>query len=185
MKKRILIFIVSFLSLNHRLLAEEEFNDVRRGFYTGVSTGGIYFTEGDKTDFDNGMIVGVKGGYDLNQWFGAELNLFISGHESAPVAQSTPPTFFLFQPMILVRGGYNITRRFNLSGVAGAGLFYSTPNMKPNVGSGTRGVFSGGMEMDYHLKSRGLSIGLQPLLSGVTDLRSVVLQFTGHVRYTF
>ncbi len=159
----------------------------RQGFYASLTTGSLYFMGGDRLDFDDGWLMGLKLGYDVWRYIGLEGQMKMSFHNTSQcrVGATIPCSFINYQFIGMLKLNYPITSRLYAGAGAGGGIWYSDPNMKPTVGSNSRSIFSGTASLEYFMRTRGLSIGLDPTLSGVTDLKSVVGEVTGFVRYTF
>lgn len=159
----------------------------KEGFYAAIGTGKFFFTDKDRSEFADGWLIGFKLGYDFVKYAGVEIIFRTSGHESnvKTVTVGTNPSFFGYQFGGLAKGAYPITRRLFVGGGLGGGIWYTKPNQKPTRGEASRGMFMGEMNIEYYLRTRGLSIGLDPSVSGITDLKSAVFQLTGFIRHTF
>lgn len=167
----------------------EEQPDVRRGFYTGVSTGSIYFLdESDRRLFKEAWLVGIKAGYDIWKYLAVEAQFKFSGHNTSRAGtanQGIPHSFLTYQGIGLIKVLYPITRRLSVFADVGGGFWHTDPNQKTVIGSATRGMFTGGLGIQYFLRIRGLALGLDPSLSSIRDMNGLVLQTTGYIRYTF
>jgi len=158
----------------------------REGFYTALTTGQLYFTGNDRRLYHDAWVVGIKAGYDILQYLGAEAQMRFSGHDSTlTTASATVPTGFnVFQLLIGAKGGYPVLKRLKLSLSGGGGFFYTTPNLQKTTNA-TRALGYASFEMEYAMRIKGMSMGLDPSISLVKDLKSVIIQATGFVRYTF
>lgn len=163
--------------------------DVPRGLYVGLYTGMIYFLDQtDRTLFREGWLVGVKAGYDIFKYLQVEARLGFSGHNSTPEGISNPGiprSFLAYQAQGFLRGGYPILRRLTLTADLGGGLWYTRPNQKRNVGQQARGMITGGLGVQYFIRMKGLSMGLEPSVSLIQDLQGPLATMSGYVRYTF
>ena len=132
------------------------------------------------------QLVGLKSGYDIWKYFGIEGQFKVSGHDTTigSTVGNIPFSFFAYQLVVQFKGMYPITDRLHIEGGLGGGLFYSSPNFNSNF-SATRGSVYGEFGIEYFMRSRGISVGLDPSFTIVTDLKSAVIQATGFVRYTF
>lgn len=157
------------------------------GFYAAIGTGMFFFTDQDRSQFADGWVVTLKAGYDFLKYLGVEAQFRTSGHENNIKTSSAgvEPSFFGYQMMGLVKGAYPITKRLYVGGGVGGGFWYTKPNMKPTVGQANRGMFVGEMNIEYFLRTKGLSIGLDPQVSAIKDLKSMAMQLTGFIRHTF
>ncbi len=190
----LLVLTSSFFSQSN-LRAAEEISEsggafhppaIRQGFYTGLSTGKLYFTGNDRSLYKEGWVVGFKFGYDIMKYLGAEAIYKLSGHTSTSgTAVSTlAKGFFVHQLILQGKGSYPVTQRLHVSLGLGGGLFESSPNFNKN-GDVHRTMFYGELGALYFMRTRGISIGIDPSFAAVRNLNSVVLQATGFVRYTF
>lgn len=163
--------------------------DVPRGFYTGLYTGMIYFVNSqDRALFGEGWLVGLKAGYDIFKFLQVEARLGFSGHNSSPQGVSNPGiprSFMAYQAQGFIRGGYPVMRRLTLTADIGGGLWYTRPNQKANIGTASRGMMTGGLGIQYFIRMRGLSMGLEPSMSVIQDLEGPIATMAGYVRYTF
>lgn len=159
---------------------------VRQGFYTGLSTGRTFFTAGDRTSYKDGWVVGFKLGYDLWDYLGAEAVFKLSGHPSSfeTTSQYIPKSFFAYQYLLQLKGSYPITQRLHAELGLGGGFFYTSPNLN-SLNQVNRAMFYSEMGLQYFMRTRGISVGLDPSISGVQNLKGAVVQLTGFVRYTF
>jgi len=159
----------------------------RDGFYSGITTGALFYTAGDRSLFEDGWVVGFKAGYDFIKYVGVEGMFKFSAHDSrfGSPAQGTPFSFMVYQYIAQLKGHYPITSRLRIEFGAGGGAFDSHPNQKRTVGDGMRGMGYGEFGVQYFTRIRGLSIGLDPSVAGVQNLKGAVVQATGFVRYTF
>jgi hypothetical protein len=159
----------------------------KEGFYSGISGGRVFYTGTDRTLFQDAWVTGFRFGYDFYKYLGVEAGFKISGHEATTGTGliTVPKSFFVFQGLAIVRGSYPIIKRLYINAGVGGGLWYSSPNQKTTSSSASRGMFYGDLGIEYFLRNRGVSIGLDPSLSAVQGLKGAVVQFTGFVRYTF
>lgn len=159
---------------------------IRKGFYSGLSTGKLFFLGNDRSLYNEGWVVGFKLGYDIFQYMGIEAVYKLSGHESniGSTQKSLAKTFFVHQIIAQLKGSYPITKRLHVDLGLGGGLFESQPNFNSNADV-HRTMFYGELDIEYFMRSRGISIGLDPSLAFVRGMNSAVLQTTGFVRYTF
>lgn len=159
---------------------------VRKGFYTGLSTGRLFFTGDDRSLYRDGWVVGFKVGYDIVKYIGIEGIFKFSGHSSTTGTrlQNIPLSFFAYQLAGQLKGSYPITNRLYAGAGFGGGIFASSPNQNRNAGA-NRLMFYGEMSVEYFMRSRGISVGLDPSLSVIKDLKGAVIQTTGFLRYTF
>ncbi len=158
----------------------------REGFYAGLSTGKIFFTGSDRQLYTDAWVVGLKAGYDLFQYFGFELQLKYSAHDTTLLAPSatTPTAFTALQLIGAGKVAYPVLRRLKLGITAGGGFFYSTPSMQ-SIQSQARAMGYGSLDIEYFMRIKGMSIGLDPSIALVQNLQSAIIQTTGFVRYTF
>lgn len=163
--------------------------DVPRGLYAGLSTGQIYFVDSsDRRLYDNAWLVGLKVGYDIFKYLSAEAQFKFSGHNTSPagqVNQGIPSSFFAYQSLLAVKGGYPVLRRLTVFAEFGGGLWYTSPNQKANVGSQSRGMATAGLGLQYFTKMKGIALGIDPSIGLIQDLSGPVAQMTGYLRYTF
>jgi len=193
MAKNFYYFLVVCLFLTAPIFgAEEEVGQFapgakKVGFYAAIGTGRFFFTDADRAEFADGWIVGLKVGYDIMKYVGIEGIFRTSGHESnlRTVSVGTNPSFFGYQFGGLAKGAYPITRRLFVGGGLGGGIWFSNPNQKPTRGSNSRGMFMAEFDLEYYLRTRGLSVGIDPSIAAIQDLKSVSIQLTGFIRHTF
>lgn len=161
--------------------------DVPRGIYTAISTGQFYFLNPvDRSNFKPGWLVGFKAGYDIFKYVSAEGIFRFSFHDSSQTSPSDIPHSFVgYQLLGNLRGNYPVTRRLTLNGDIGGGVWYTNPNIKPNIGQAARSMFTFGGGVQYFLRMKGLVMGLDPSFGVVRDLEGLVFQMTGYLRYTF
>ncbi len=183
--------VIAFsLLISMKLFAAQELTlhpgAIRKGFYTGLSTGRLFFTGDDRSLYRDGWVVGFKAGYDIIKYLGAEVLVKFSGHSSTTGTRlvNIPLSFFAYQLIGQVRGSYPITNRLYAELGLGGGLFMSDPNQNRNSSS-NRLMFYGEMGFEYFMRSRGISVGLDPSIAVIKDLKSAVIQTTGFLRYTF
>lgn len=158
---------------------------VRQGFYTGLSTGRTIFTGLDRSLYKDGWVVGFKVGYDISSYLGTEAIFKLSGHPSTfGTTSGIPSSFFVYQYLLQLKGSYPITQRLHAELGLGGGFFYSSPNQNP-LTNANRAMFYGELGLQYFMRTRGISVGLDPSLSAVQNLKGAVVQLTGFVRYTF
>ncbi|MDB5038929.1 MAG: hypothetical protein JWQ35_2457 [Bacteriovoracaceae bacterium] len=159
---------------------------VRKGFYTGMTTGRLFFTGNDRLLYKDGWVIGFKLGYDIWKYLGLETDFKLSGQPSTEgsIVANVPKSFFVYQYIAQLKGGYPITQRLYAEAGIGGGLFIGSPNMNRTV-SATRSMFYAEMGLEYFMRTRGISIGLDPSIAGVANLQGAVIQTTGFVRYTF
>jgi hypothetical protein len=159
---------------------------VRKGFYTGLSTGRTVFTGLDRSLYKDGWVVGFKLGYDIFSYLGAEAVFKLSGHPSTlgTTSAAIPKSFFVYQYLLQLKGNYPITQRLHVELGAGSGFFYSSPNQNA-LTNANRAMFYGELGLQYFMRTRGISVGLDPSFSAVQNLKGAVIQLTGFVRYTF
>lgn len=185
------VFLFVMASLSGFSIAAQDYieatPDVPRGFYAGLTTGRLYFlNENDRQVFEDAWLVGFKLGYDVWKYIGFETQLRFSGINASPQGESgVPESFLSYQLIANARGLYPVTRRVSLVGELGGGFWYTAPNQKANVGTQSRGMFVMGTGVQYFLKMKGFAMGIDPSLSAIQDLKGLVLQMTGYVRYTF
>lgn len=185
------VFSLIFLFSAEMLLAEE--NKVlhpgagKQGFYVALTTGQLFFGKSDRALFKEGWVTGLKFGYDIWKFLGIETLFKFSGHHSTVGTQTVgvPKSFFVYQAIGQLKGAIPIFRRVFLEIGVGGGLWYTNPNQKTTVGQVNRGMAYGEIGLEYFLRTRGLSIGLDPSLAAVQNLESPVIQATGFLRYTF
>lgn len=159
---------------------------VRKGFYTGLSTGRIFYTSTERTRFSDGWLVGFKAGYDIWKYFGVEGLFKFSAHSStsgSPLA-TTPPSFFVYQLIGQMRGAYPLMSRLYLQVALGGGLYFSSPNQN-TLKASNLGMLYGEFGLEYFMRSRGISVGLDPAIAIVENFDGAVVQLTGFLRYTF
>lgn len=159
---------------------------VRKGFYTGLSTGRLMYTSSERNLYKDGWVVGFKAGYDLWRYLGLEGLFKFSAHSSTTgsTLANTPASFFVYQAIGQLRGAYPILNRLYIQGAAGGGLYMSSPNQNSLYGSG-RGMIYGELGLEYFMRSRGISVGLDPSFAFVQNFDGMILQATGFLRYTF
>lgn len=159
----------------------------RTGFYAGLSTGQLYFTGRDRSNNKNAWVVGLKAGYDILQYLGIEAIAKFSAHETSLKTPSTtvPYGYNAYQLIGQLKGAVPLSRRFYFNLGAGGGLFYSDPNLNSSSGGASRGMVYGEAGFEYFMRTRGISIGIDPSMAAVKSLSSVIIQATGFVRYTF
>lgn len=164
--------------------------DVPRGLYLAMGAGWWYFTGADdRAEYGDAWVTSLKLGYDVFKYLGVELQYKFSGHQNAArgvVAKSSPGSHFSHQMLGVIRGMYPLTRRWTFSLDAGGGLWLTRPNIKPAVTQNGRGIFVGGLGVQYFTKIKGVVIGLDPTMGFITnDIQSPVVQASGYIRYTF
>lgn len=159
----------------------------RQGLYAAISAGQLIFTGTDRLNYKDGYVVGLKAGYDVMKYLGAELVFKFSGHDASTnaVSQGRPTSFFVYQYLAQLKGAYPLTQRFHLDAGIGGGLWSSNKNMSPRIGQANKGIFYGELGCEYFFRTRGLSMGVDPSFGTVVDLKGVVVQLTGFLRYTF
>jgi hypothetical protein len=184
-----LIFVLT--SWNSSVFAAEEVGQFasgarKQGLYSALELGGLFMLGLDR-EFSNGWVVGVKAGYDVFRTFGFEGFLRFSGHESnnLTVTSGVTPTFFAYQVGGLFKGAYPITRRLFVGAGVGGGAFITHPNSKPTRTSATHGMFTAEVSAEYFMRTRGISLGLNPSISGIQNHKSAVLQASSYLRYSF
>lgn len=191
--QRLLTILISFM-LSFPLLAEEieeagqfEEGAQKVGFYAAIGTGMFFFTDKDRTDFGDGWVIGLKAGYDFLKYLGLEFQFRTSGHESnvKTVTAGNEPSFFGYQFMGLVKGAYPITHRLYVGGGLGGGMWITKPNAKGVRGKSTEGMFVGEINLEYFLRTKGLSIGIDPQITAIRNNKSIAMQLTGFIRHTF
>lgn len=158
----------------------------RKGFYTGLTSGRLFYTGQDRSLYRDGWVVGFRAGYDILKYLGIEGQFRFSAHSATTgtVLTNIPLSFFNYQVLGALRGAYPITQRLYVQAAAGGGLFLSSPNQNRNSNN-SRGMFYGELGLEYFMRSRGISVGIDPSLSGVKDLKGAIVQATGFLRYTF
>jgi hypothetical protein len=191
MMRQIIAVMVMWLTCVSSAHAEREQSAfhpaaVRQGFYTGLSTGRTIFTGLDRSLYKDGWVVGFKLGYDIWSYLGAEFVFKLSGHPSTlgTISLSIPKSFFVYQYLTQLKGNYPITQRLHLELGVGGGFFISSPNLNA-LTNGSRAMFYGEFGLQYFMRTRGISVGLDPSVAGVQNLKGAVIQLTGFVRYTF
>ncbi len=159
----------------------------RTGFYAAIGTGKFFFSGLDRQQYSDGWIVAFKAGYDFIKYMGLELQFKMTAHESnvRTVNANVNPTFFGYQYNGLVKGAYPITKRLYVGGGIGGGVWQTDPNFQPNRGSSSRGLFVAELNLEYFLRNKGLSIGMDPSVGGIANIQSAVYQFSGYIRHTF
>jgi hypothetical protein len=181
------VFLMGFHSVVSAQVKEEP--EPPRGFYTGITTGGLYFLNpADRRVFKNAMSLGIKVGYDFFKYVSAEAQFRFSGNESSrsgSINAGIPTSFLNYQAYGVLRGLWPITRRLSVFVDAGAGLWHSDPNMKEVIGPASRFSAVGGAGLQYFLRIRGLAMGLDCSLASVRDLNGFVFQPNAYLRYTF
>jgi len=191
MMERLKFGLIGLLFLfNGRVLGQENVEvqpDVPRGFYLAMTTGQFYFLNGiDRSNYKNGWLVGMKAGYDIFKYVSAEGVFRFSFHDSSQTSPSDIPNSFVgYQVLGQLRGNYPITRRLTVSGDLGGGVWYTNPNISPNVGQAARSMFTFGGGLQYFLRMKGLVMGMDPSFGVVRDLQGAIFQMTGYLRYTF
>lgn len=183
-----LIFGV-FLSASALQAQVKEQPEPPRGFYVGMMTGGVYFMDSsDRRLFKDAMSLGFRLGYDVFKYLSFETQFRFSGNSSSLSGsgdEGIPKTFVNYQALGVLRALWPISRRFSGFFDAGAGLWYSNPNMKAVIGQAARISFMGGAGLQYFLRIRGLAMGADVSLASVRDLKGLVLQPNVYLRYTF
>jgi hypothetical protein len=177
--------------LSSSLFAAEEVGQFtsgarKQGLYSALELGGLFMLGLDR-EFSNGWVVGVKAGYDVFRTFGFEGFLRFSGHESnnLTVTSGVTPTFFAYQVGGLLKGAYPVTRRLFVGAALGGGVFITNPNSKPTRTSATHGMFTAELNAEYFMRTRGISFGLNPSISGIQNHKSAILQASSYLRYSF
>ena len=71
---------------------------VRKGFYTGLSTGRLMYTSSERNLYTDGWVVGFKAGYDIWKYLGFEGLFKFSAHSSTLGSSlaNTPPSFIVY-----------------------------------------------------------------------------------------
>lgn len=157
----------------------------REGFYTALTTGQLFFTGNDRLNYHDGWLIGMKAGYDLWKYIGFEGIFKFSGHSTTSQAVSSgqiATSFFVYQFLGQLKGSYPLTQRFHIDAGIGGGIWHSSPKMRTQS---TRGEFYGELGCEYFMRTRGISMGIDPSIGAVTNLKSAVVQLTGFFRYTF
>jgi hypothetical protein len=190
LRLRTIFFCGIFLSLSSASYAAQELlhpGAERTGLYTSLETGQLFFTGNDRLNYRDGWLVGLKLGYDIWKYTGVEFVTKFSGHDSTVKgkAEGRPTSFFVYQFLGQLKGAYPLTQRFHLEGGVGGGIWHSNSSMLPNVGDASKGIFYGEMGCEYFFRTRGMSMGMNPSIGGVQDLKSAVIQLTAFLRYTF
>jgi hypothetical protein len=190
MRQFLILSVVSFLLLSTAQAEERaQFTEGAQkvGFYAAIGTGMMFFTGSDRLSFEDGWSVSIKAGYDFLKYFGVEGLFRTSGHESnvATISPGVQPSFFGYQFGLLGKVAYPVTRRLYLGMGAGGGFWYTKPNAKPLIGTGSRGMFIVEASVEYFLRTKGLSIGFDPSVMAVKDFKSVLMTTTGFIRHTF
>jgi hypothetical protein len=158
---------------------------VREGFYTSLTTGELFFTGNDRLNYRDGWLIGLKAGYDIWKYIGFEGIFKFSGHSTTSSAVSigqVATSFFVYQMLGQLKGAYPVTQRFHIDAGIGGGLWYSNPRMGTQAG---RSEFYGELGCEYFFRTRGMSMGIDPSIGAVTNLKSAIVQLTGFFRYTF
>lgn len=190
MKKLILITFVCLLGSFSTSFANKKTlhpGAHKVGFYSGISTGRVFYSGADRSLFKDGWVTGLKFGYDFIKYLGVEGIFKFSGHDAATGTQQTgiPKSFFVYQYILQAKGSFPVMRRLYLNMGLGGGIWQSSPNQKSTVGGASRSMLYGDLGVEYFMRTRGLSVGLDPSWAAVKDLKGLVFQMTGFLRYTF
>ena len=208
MKKTLHILFFSLIvpTLGHELLAQDKTDekaadeqrtyerlndqtDVPRGWYSGLITGKWFFlNRDDRSLYGDGWLVGVKFGYDILKYLAIEAQYKASAHNNAPKGAAEnpiPETYWGHQLQLMVRGCLPVTKRWTFSLDGGGGIWYSRPNIKPNISEPSRYMASFGLGVQYFTRVRGTVIGIDPAISFLGDMKGPAVQATGYLRYTF
>jgi hypothetical protein len=176
--------------LSSSLFAAEEttYQQIERnGLYTGMTTGYLYYTGNDRLLYQDNWVVGLKAGYQIFRYVAVEALFKFSAHQANVISptQGIPNSFFTYQTILQAKGSWHLTDRVRLNVGGGAGFFSTSPNQKSAVGGSMRPMGYGEVGAEYFLKMKGFSLGLDPSIAGVRDLKAPVVQLTGFIRYTF
>ena len=158
----------------------------KQGPYTALELGGMFMTGFDR-EYSNGWVVGVKAGHDFFRFFGVEAYFRFSGHNSSnvTVTSGVTPSFFAYQVGGLMKGAYPITRRLFAGLGVGGGLFMTNPNSKPGRTGASHPMFLGEMSLEYFMRTRGISFGINPSIAAVQNHKSTIFQASSYLRYSF
>lgn len=157
------------------------------GFYAGIQSGMLFYSGTDRSLYRDGALVGLKVGYSLFRWLSLETMFKFSGHNTTLGSQrvGAPKSFGVYQTLAQVKGGIPLWNRWQIGAGAGGGFFISSPNQRATAGTSSRVMGYGEINVEYFLRTRGLSLSIDPSLALVRDLKGPVIQFTGSLRYIF